>query len=71
MGDRSKYVVRANGEWVHWRRAGHLVACCDCGLVHLMKPRVRNGRVEVQAFRMPKHTGGRRRKAGVHLGTRS
>ncbi len=56
----TRYPQRMDGEWVHWSRKGHLVACCDCGLVHLFKPRVRNRRVEVSAKRMPKHTGGRR-----------
>ena len=47
---------------MHWPRKGHLIACCDCGLVHLMRPRVRKGRVEVQAFRMSRQTAGRRQK---------
>ena len=60
MRARSHYAQRANGEWMHWSRDGHLVACCDCGLVHLMKPRVRGGRVEVRAWRMPRNTAARR-----------
>lgn len=55
----SRYVQRKDGEWVAWGKA-HLVACCDCGLVHLMQTRVRGGRVEVKATRMPRHTAGRR-----------
>lgn len=58
----SRYKPRTDGEWVHWARKGHLVCCCDCGLVHLMRPRVRKGRVEVQAFRMKRQTAGRRQK---------
>lgn len=54
------YTTRADHEWFHIPRHGHLIACCDCGLVHLFKSRVRNRRVEVKAVRMPKHTGGRR-----------
>ena len=61
MRAKSSYVQRVDGEWVHWARTGHLVACCDCGLVHLMKPRVRNGRVEVQAFRLDRNTAAKRR----------
>lgn len=57
------YIKRDADEWVHWSRKGHLVACCDCGLVHLMKPRVRNGRVEVQATRLQRNTAARRRRA--------
>lgn len=58
----SRYQRVKDGEWMYWRRAGHQIACCDCGLVHLMKPRVRKGRVEVQAFRLPRQTAGRRRR---------
>lgn len=58
---RSGYKQAVDGEWRHWARSGHLVACCDCGLVHLMRPRIRKGRIEVQAFRMPKNTASRRR----------
>lgn len=61
----SKYIQRTDGEWVHWSRRGHLVACCDCGLVHLMKPRRTRGRVEISAVRMPLQTNGRRRKKGL------
>lgn len=59
------YIQRQDGEWVHWSRKGHLVACCDCKLVHLMKTRVVKGRVYVQAFRMGKNTAARRRKTNV------
>lgn len=62
MRAKSGYTQRTDGEWVHWSRKGHLIACCSCGLVHLVKPRVRNGRVEVQAFRLDKNTAARRRK---------
>lgn len=55
----TRYTQRKDGEWVTWGKA-HLVACCDCGLVHLMETRVRRGQVEVRATRMPQHTGGRR-----------
>jgi hypothetical protein len=57
----TRYTQRKDGEWVHWARKGHLIACCDCGLVHFMVPRVRAGRVEIRATRMPKHTAVRRR----------
>lgn len=60
MPKKSRYTPRVDGEWVHWARRGHLVACCDCGLVHFMRPRVRGGRVEIQATRMPRHTAARR-----------
>jgi hypothetical protein len=55
----TRYKTAMDDEWVTWGKA-HLIACCDCGLVHLMRSRVRNGKVEVAARRMPQHTGGRR-----------
>lgn len=55
-----RYTVRKDGEWFHVERRGHLIACCDCGLVHLITPRIRNRRIELKAKRMPHQTGGRR-----------
>lgn len=60
-----RYTQRLDTEWVHWARSGHLVACCDCGLVHKMYPRVRAGRVEIKAKLMPRNTAGRRRRKGL------
>jgi len=57
---KSGYTQRYNGDWVHWARKGHLVACCDCGLVHLMEPRVRNGRIEIRATRLKRNTAAKR-----------
>lgn len=39
-------------EWVQPVRRGYKMACCDCGLVHLMDVRVFRGRVQ---FRMKRH----------------
>jgi hypothetical protein len=36
------------------------IACCDCGLVHQFKIRIRGGKIYMQANRLPKETGGRR-----------
>ena len=57
-----RYTVRRDHEWFHIPRHGHLVACCDCGLVHLFTSRVRSGRVEVKAVRKPRNTSARRRR---------
>lgn len=37
------------------------VACCDCGLVHQFNFRLKNGELQMQVFRLPRETGGRRR----------
>jgi len=36
------------------------IACCDCGLVHQFRIRIRSGRLYMQANRLPRETGGRR-----------
>lgn len=46
---------------------GHRMACCDCGLVHIMNFRVRKGRVEFQAIRERRATAALRRRSGVKL----
>ncbi len=62
-----KYTQRADGEWFHVATRGHLVACCDCGLVHLFKAKVVNGRVMLSAARSPKHTAARRRAKNISV----
>jgi hypothetical protein len=37
-------------------------ACCDCGLVHRIKTRIRNGKVEICATRDNRRTAALRRK---------
>lgn len=39
------------GQWVRPNEDGYLFGCCDCGLVHLLKFRIVDGRIEFQAFR--------------------
>ena len=56
-----RYKVRRDHAWFHIPRHGHLVACCDCGLVHMFKSRVRSGRVEIKAVRLRRNTAARRR----------
>ena len=42
----------ADGEWVQPEPRGYLMQCCDCDLVHRMNFRIRDGRVQFQAFRV-------------------
>jgi len=61
---RSTYEQVHDGEWwlFHEGRSNRRckIACCDCGLVHQFKVRIRQGRLEMQVNRLPKETGGRR-----------
>lgn len=46
-----------DGEWFEPKpQHGHLMKCCDCGLVHRMNFRVSDGKVQLQAFRLPEST---------------
>jgi hypothetical protein len=51
-------------EWVHVPRSGMYLACCDCSLVHFVRSRVRNGRVELWIDRMERETKSLRKKEG-------
>jgi hypothetical protein len=57
----SKYTPRRDGEWFFVARAGHIVACCHCGLVHQLRFRLRGSHIEMQATRNMKMTAARRR----------
>lgn len=57
------------GEWVQPIRHGYKIACCDCGLVHLMDFRVMSSRTgklvadaraQFRAFRGVRETAGMR-----------
>jgi hypothetical protein len=64
MSSRSAYEQVHDGEWWLFRdgRSNRRckIACCDCGLVHAFKIRIRQGRIEMQVNRLPQETGGRR-----------
>lgn len=63
---RSKTVRPAepDGEWVEPITRGYELECCDCGLVHLLNFRVRDGQVQFQAFRDARKTAATRRARG-------
>lgn len=61
------YTIRADNEWFRIPRHGHLVACCDCGLVHLFKSRLRGRAIEIRATRKSALTSARRRSIGVKI----
>ena len=65
MGKR--YPTRKDGEWFPISiRRGHKIMCCDCGLVHFFRVRVKHsGRghdVELSATRLERSTAAARRK---------
>ena len=43
------------GEWVQPITEGYRMACCDCGLVHLMDFRIHEGKIQFRAFRAESH----------------
>ena len=58
----ARYVQRQDGEWFGVNRRGHLIACCDCGLVHFVRFRLVGGRLQMQAHRDDKRSESRRRR---------
>ena len=50
--------VQGNGwtDWVQPIRKGYKLCCCDCGLVHNMDFRVKNGRVQFRVSRNNRST---------------
>lgn len=56
-----KYQRVTEGEWVQPVRRHYKLACCDCGLVHRVNFRLRDNRIQFQAFRAPRATGQVRR----------
>ncbi len=58
---RRSYITAKDGEWIQPVRRGYRLACCDCGLVHIVDIRVLKGRVQFRAFRSPRSTAMARR----------
>ncbi len=55
------------GQWVQPVYKGYKMACCDCGLVHVLDFRVYKGRVQFRAFRHARATAGMRSKGSNRL----
>lgn len=58
---RHAYYKVSAGEWVQPVRRKYRLACCDCGLVHLMDFRTLSGRIQFRAFRDNRSTAAIRR----------
>lgn len=54
-----------DGEWFKWNWRGNKHQCCDCGLVHDVDYRVKNGHLEMRCYRNGRATGGSRRFKGA------
>lgn len=63
---KKAYDKPESGEWVQPVRRGYRLACCDCGLVHKMNFRVKDGRVQFAVFRANKATAMIRRHKGMN-----
>ncbi len=57
-----KYKQAEDGEWVQPVRRNYKMACCDCGLVHRVDFRIRDGRIQFRAYRDNRATAAKRRK---------
>lgn len=57
----------SDGEWVQPIRRGYQMECCDCGLVHRMNFRIRDGRTQFQAFRDGRKSAATRRVRGIRI----
>jgi hypothetical protein len=62
MGSKSDYLHVTAGEWIRVPMKNYREQCCDCGLVHRMNFRIKDGKIEIQAFRDGPATGGARRR---------
>ena len=61
-----KYPPTKDGEWIQPIRKGYKIKCCDCGLIHRLNFRVKNGHIQFQAFRDNRATGQVRRYKNQH-----
>lgn len=57
------YRAVEDGAWVQPVRRNYGMACCDCGLVHRLDFRIKDGRVQLRARRDNRATAQLRRRA--------
>jgi hypothetical protein len=53
--------------WVQPIRRGYKMTCCDCGLVHTMDFRIKDGRAQFRAQRNVRSTAMIRRWKGIKI----
>ena len=60
-----RYRSRVDGEWIEPAGAFHKIACCDCGLVHLVEFRRQRRGVKFRAWRDVRATARRRKRLAL------
>jgi len=45
-----------DGDWFQPTMKKHMMACCDCGLVHRLNFRIVEDAVQIQSTRAPRYT---------------
>ena len=61
------YYKPQEAEWIEPIETGYKMACCDCGLVHLVNFRIVDGKVQFQVFRDNRSTGQTRRHNNIKV----
>jgi hypothetical protein len=56
------YYKVKNDKWYAPKKKNHLLACCDCGLVHKVSYRIVKGQIQAKYKRDEKNTKKRRKK---------
>lgn len=67
MAKKSDYYQVTDGEWIKLPMRNYREQCCDCGLVHRINYRIKDGVIEAQTFRDGLSTGGARRHPRVKM----
>lgn len=63
----ARHTQLADGEMVRLEYDGTLIACGDCGLAHLVKPRVKEGGIWIRMYRKGGLTRAQRKALGVEI----
>lgn len=58
---KSRYYHVSDGEWVTVPKGGFKDQCCDCGSIHTVKIRMKDGQIQFKATRDHRATNGARR----------
>lgn len=66
---KREYEKPKAGEWVQPIRKGYKLACCDCGLVHTMNFRIKDGRAQFAVWRNNRATAAMRKANQITIKT--
>jgi hypothetical protein len=59
----ARYVDTDDHEWFAIARRGNRIACCDCGLVHVVNARIHRDGIELSFARNARATASTRRQS--------